>query len=101
MGGTSMTNLAGATLLITGASGFTGRHACTHFSQKGMHVVALTRDKAAWEAQGIEGTALYCDLSNEQGIRDAVARVQPDYVFIWPVRMRFVLHGRSRFTRCR
>ncbi len=80
MGGTSMTNLAGATLLITGASGFTGRHACTHFSQKGMHVVALTRDKAAWEAQGIEGTALYCDLSNEQGIRDAVARVQPDYV---------------------
>ena len=36
-------------LLITGASGFTGQHACEHFVKAGFDVTAMTRNNAVNE----------------------------------------------------
>ncbi len=61
------------TILITGANGFTGRHACAYFSEKKFQVIGLGRRKA-------EGSFLQCDLGIYQEVEDVIAAVQPDFV---------------------
>ena len=60
-------------ILITGANGFTGQHACVYFSEKSFQVVGLGRRKS-------EGSFLQCDLGNYREVEDVIAFVQPDYV---------------------
>ncbi|MGG5253236.1 NAD-dependent epimerase/dehydratase family protein [Neobacillus sp. SM06] len=60
-------------ILITGANGFTGQHACAYFSEKNVQVVGLGRRKA-------EGSFLQCDLGNDREVMDVIAFVQPDFV---------------------
>lgn len=64
-------------LLITGASGFTGKHACDHFSKQGYDIIAVTRSKITVNKKiQVE----YCDLNNKQAVKDLIARTKPDYV---------------------
>lgn len=65
------------TLLITGASGFTGRHACLHFSALGYRVVAVVRKKVEFTP---EVEVISCDLTNKAAVFELIERVQPSYL---------------------
>lgn len=65
-------------VLITGAAGFTGRHACRYFVNKGYHVVAAVRNPARHGEPGVE--YITCDLTNKEQVRQLVKRANPRYV---------------------
>lgn len=74
-------------ILITGAAGFTGRHAVTYFSEQGAEVTAVLRQperKGASEAslpifpQGVK--VYYCDLSDRQAVAQMVEDTTPEDV---------------------
>lgn len=63
--------------MITGATGFTGRHACSHFLQAGFDITAVTRKAADINDQvQIE----HCDLTDSTTVRKLVKKVKPQYV---------------------
>lgn len=66
-------------ILITGANGFTGRHAIDYFSQKDMDVVAVVRTKTTFQ-QPLNYYIEECDLTTEQVVNDVIKKVKPDYV---------------------
>jgi nucleoside-diphosphate-sugar epimerase len=61
-------------ILITGASGFTGWHACKYFSQKGYRVTGISRirNSSMWKFET-------CDLLNRSQIFQIVKKHMPDY----------------------
>ena len=63
-------------LLITGASGFTGQHACEHFVKAGFDVTAMTRNNAVNEQFRTE----HCDLTDKLSVRNIVKEIKPDYL---------------------
>ena len=65
-------------MLITGAAGFTGRHACIHFLEKGMRVVALVHQACPEFAADIE--VIVCDLLDANAVAAVIQQVKPDYV---------------------
>lgn len=67
-----------ANILITGASGFTGIHACSYFRKRGIRVTAVSRNpkRAKPEADHIAA----CDLTDYDSVRDLVCEQRPDYV---------------------
>ncbi|GGF89767.1 NAD-dependent epimerase/dehydratase family protein [Paenibacillus aceti] len=66
-------------ILITGASGFTGRHACEYFSRLGMQVAALVRDKH--KVDKVDRVHYYsCDLLDYSRLSYLVAEIAPDYI---------------------
>ncbi|WP_136608378.1 NAD-dependent epimerase/dehydratase family protein [Paenibacillus dokdonensis] len=66
-------------ILITGASGFTGGHACRYFAGKGLQVAAIVRKIPL--GQFPEGITYYaCDLLNKHGLEKLVQSIAPDYV---------------------
>ncbi|MGG6311760.1 NAD-dependent epimerase/dehydratase family protein [Paenibacillus macerans] len=68
-----------ATVLITGAAGFVGRHAGRRFAAKGYRVIAAVRSEAGVPAA--EGTECYvCDLTDKRLVREMIARTRPQYV---------------------
>lgn len=67
------------TLLITGASGFTGRHACSYFAQKGVRVIAVVRRKGAMPSQ-LEVVERVCELTDKQQVQQLISQEQPDDV---------------------
>lgn len=78
-------------ILITGASGFTGRHACRYFAGNGMEVVALVRSpgkvepgKCGENAASAEGEPairqVVCDLLDQRHMKEVVQEIQPDYL---------------------
>ncbi|OPA80171.1 hypothetical protein BVG16_05345 [Paenibacillus selenitireducens] len=69
--------MKGSSILITGAGGFTGRHACTYFSEMGMRVYAAVRHADTPVASG-EGVV--CDMLHKEQIYMMVRQLQPDYV---------------------
>ncbi|GJM79147.1 UDP-2-acetamido-2,6-dideoxy-hexulose 4-reductase [Paenibacillus sp. HMSSN-139] len=69
----------GAAVLITGAGGFTGRHASRRFAAKGFKVFALVRSEAGLPS--IEGVQyLVCDLTDKAGVKRIIDRIRPQYV---------------------
>lgn len=67
------------TIVITGASGFTGQHACAYFSSIGMNVVALVRKKTTKKQS--EGVRYYaCDLLDSTELEETLRSIVPDYV---------------------
>jgi len=71
--------LTGKKVLITGASGFTGRHAVTYFKAVGAEVAAVVRRTGVYTFG--EGVAVHvCDLNDKQQVRHLIDEVQPDYV---------------------
>ncbi|WP_410771915.1 NAD-dependent epimerase/dehydratase family protein [Fontibacillus sp. BL9] len=71
--------LQGKVILITGASGFTGEHACRYFSALGMQVAAMVRDKRR-TPEMIGVTYYTCNLLAADEVRAVVRKVSPDYV---------------------
>ncbi len=63
-------------LLITGASGFTGQHACNHFVNAGFAVTAVSR---RCFGNGQVQTEL-CDLTNKENVGKLIKKVKPDYL---------------------
>jgi GDP-4-dehydro-6-deoxy-D-mannose reductase len=64
-------------LLITGASGFTGQHACTHFAKIGFDVTGVTR-KSSLIDDRIHTE--YCDLTNNEEVKQLIEKVNPQYL---------------------
>ena len=76
-------------VLVTGASGFTGRHIIPLLRERGFRVVGLC-------AAGGEGSEhIACDLTNLDALRWTVQRVQPSHV-VHLAAMSFVQHGDAR-----
>ncbi len=65
------------TILITGAGGFTGQHACRHFLAKGWQVwgVVLQNNPNIKELN-----IKSCDLTNKQNVTSMIKEIKPDYV---------------------
>ena len=68
------------TLLVTGASGFIGRHAVSALAARGHRVVALSRnpDPARSEAAGAGIDWRVCDLLRPEDVERCVAEVEAD-----------------------
>lgn len=65
-------------LLITGATGFTGIHACRHFQQAGYEVIGVSRKPFTIEGSQIQIEP--CDLTNKNEIMDLIQKHNPDRV---------------------
>jgi GDP-4-dehydro-6-deoxy-D-mannose reductase len=67
-------------VLITGASGFAGRHASAHVRAAGAEVVGIGRHEPDAELQAAVSDWVRADLSDASSARDAVRAARPDYV---------------------
>ncbi|MEE6131976.1 MULTISPECIES: NAD-dependent epimerase/dehydratase family protein [Priestia] len=63
-------------ILITGANGFTGQHAVTHFMKKGYEVTAAMRKKVPCEGVRV----VSCDLEKESQVTKLVEDTNPHYI---------------------
>ncbi|MEK4064911.1 NAD-dependent epimerase/dehydratase family protein [Peribacillus sp. FSL R5-0717] len=64
-------------LIITGASGFTGRHACAHFLKSGFDITAVSRKKNIFEGKI---HAECCDLTNCNDVYNLIKKTKPQYL---------------------
>ncbi|SFA93521.1 Nucleoside-diphosphate-sugar epimerase [Cohnella sp. OV330] len=71
-------------VLVTGAAGFSGRHACERLAREGMEVTAVVspRAPAAGGRPPVAGAAaeLACDLTDRASVRSLLEQVRPDAV---------------------
>lgn len=65
------------TVLITGAGGFTGRHACRHFAARGYSVAAAVRRE---DGEPPEGRLYVCDLADKAEVARLVQETNPTFV---------------------
>lgn len=87
--------MTGRRLLITGAAGFTGRHAVNYFSAAGAEVIAVVRSaknvsfSAASAAAGISAVSAVfpddvqvynCDLNDRQAVDQMIKKMAPEEV---------------------
>ncbi|MFC3748104.1 NAD-dependent epimerase/dehydratase family protein [Paenibacillus sp. GCM10012306] len=79
--------MTGRRLLITGAGGFTGRHAVSSFAAAGSQVTAVLRHSG--NGGGLGGVApifpegvhvYYCDLSDRKAVHEMIQTVAPEEV---------------------
>jgi GDP-4-dehydro-6-deoxy-D-mannose reductase len=66
-------------MLITGAAGFTGRHACQYFSERGFKVIPVIRTLTGSDFEDFYNV-LVCDLNSNSQVKDLIYSNQPDYV---------------------
>lgn len=66
-----------AKILITGANGFTGRHACRYFHQSGYECIALTRKR---EPLLEASKNIICHLLNREEVERVIKQTNPDYI---------------------
>jgi GDP-4-dehydro-6-deoxy-D-mannose reductase len=64
-------------ILITGAGGFTGLHACRYFRQAGFEVIAVTRSK---HPDSFYVKEYPCDLTDASAVATLIQAVQPQYL---------------------
>lgn len=68
-------------VLITGAAGFTGRHAVAYFRQAGADVTAVVRKPVTDRAILPAGVKQHvCDLSDRQAVKRMIEEIQPGEV---------------------
>ena len=65
-------------LLITGATGFTGIHACRHFQQAGYEVIGVSRQRPIIEKN--HPPIISCDLTNKSELTELIQKNKPDKV---------------------
>lgn len=82
--------MANATLLITGAAGFTGRHLIAAANAKGYRCVAVTQN-AGSKVSGAHDT-LVADLLDPAALEQTIAQAAPDYI-VHLAAISFVAHG--------
>jgi GDP-4-dehydro-6-deoxy-D-mannose reductase len=76
MGGKSMSQQP--RLLITGASGFTGEHACNYFLGRGYEITAVTRKHFSNKDYAVK--IEYCELTNKNEVTQLIKKVKPDFI---------------------
>lgn len=64
-------------ILITGANGFTGQHACTYFATAGYTVYAVVRKPTTFSHENIQ--MVLCDLSDWESIQTVIQTTQPNF----------------------
>lgn len=67
------------TILITGAAGFTGRHACAYFRQR-LRVIAAVRDAARNKQELQADQLISCDFTDPDAVKACMQAAKPDYV---------------------
>lgn len=65
-------------IIITGANGFTGRHACTYFAENGYTVFGLVRTPTTFNHESIE--AVLCDLTDREALQSIIQTIKPHFV---------------------
>ncbi len=74
------------TVLVTGASGFTGRHMIVALKERGYHVIGFGSSTTAADV------TIPCNLTDAAAVREAVSTAQADYV-VHLAALSFVGHG--------
>lgn len=69
--------MSGKTVLITGANGFSGQHACRYFATIGMKVIGVVRRNGTDE---LPCETRSCELTDRLAVRSLLEEVAPDYV---------------------
>lgn len=64
-------------IMITGANGFTGIHACKYFKDMGYDVTAVSRAYLKGTSD-VEFTLELCDLTNKLQVNDLIKKTKPD-----------------------
>lgn len=75
--------MSGIRVLVTGAGGFCGLHACRHFARQGFDVVGVLRTAGDPRAAVLRraGAAVEgCELTDRAAVRRMIARVRPDWI---------------------
>lgn len=69
-------------VLVTGAGGFTGQHACRRLAEKGYQVAAIVRTRAVLASlKPLDGVDYYvCDLNQPVRVNEIVQITSPQYV---------------------
>ena len=70
-----MPALAGQRVIVTGAAQGLGAGIARHFAAAGAEVIAMDRDRPAWEALGLPGPFLEADLADAAQTEAAIARI--------------------------
>lgn len=65
------------TVLITGAYGFTGLHACRYFLQAGWDVVAAVRKEKSFS---LDCKIIECDLTDCKSVSQMIRKVSPNFI---------------------
>ncbi len=65
-------------MLVTGASGFIGRHLCRTLQNRGAHVIAIVHGKTSREL--VVAEEYHADLQDREAIRAFVRSATPDHV---------------------
>ena len=65
-------------IIITGANGFTGRHACTYFATNGYNVFAIVRTPTTFEHERIQ--TVLCDLTDKASLQTTIQTIQPHFI---------------------
>ena len=69
-------------VIVTGAAGFTGIHACRYLSKKGWQVIAAGSPRSApdfWRESGASAGEI-CDLTDQKAVRSLIGNYRPDAV---------------------
>ncbi|MFQ5851464.1 MAG: NAD-dependent epimerase/dehydratase family protein [Candidatus Binatia bacterium] len=75
-------------VLVTGATGFIGRHAVPILLERGYNVYAVSRTQPpAWETVPKNLVFHFCDLLSDKGVNELLPRIQPTHLlhFAWDV----------------
>ena len=75
--------MSGLKLLVTGAGGFCGLHACAFFARQGHEVVGVLRsaeDPRAAVLRRLGARAEFCELTDRRAVDRLVARVRPERI---------------------
>jgi GDP-4-dehydro-6-deoxy-D-mannose reductase len=63
-------------ILITGANGFTGNHACLYFQENGYEVISIVRKETELRVKNIE----VCELTDNKYVFNLLNKYKPEYV---------------------
>jgi GDP-4-dehydro-6-deoxy-D-mannose reductase len=75
--------MSGIRLLVTGAGGFCGLHACAFFARQGFDVVGVLRkagDPRAAVLRRLGAAAEFCELTDRHAVDRLIARVRPEWI---------------------
>jgi len=64
-------------IMITGATGFTGKHACNYFKNAGYHVIAVTRNNSHLISDHVT-SYVHCELTNKLSVYSLIDKTRPD-----------------------